>query len=1017
MENKTSEQVINELFGFGKKTDLEKLKDREAKYAPVNDNGTSSVPAVSVDPSGAIAVADPKELSKRLNTAFGMEIGSHTVKSMAGKAVKTFPIIMSDDISPDTAVMMKTMFEDRYAAYIQLLVSNQVIDVTTLNPDDKDENMALQALNKLDGTDFGTERVAHKMQSTGELTADDLGKNLPIMPIIRSMQVQTFESKSENFPPEVQGLLENAIIVNDSDVPATIKLLRESLEKETVEKPLTEGIIPADNEDEANNLINELSMNPPTLDPAHGDLQTLIDICTMLYNNMNSHHPAFNYSNADQQTVRYFYNPNSHAVNNAHNNHAPVDYILYSCANENDFNTFVTRFPAVNAHAFAASCRHLAELIHRDIQAPRVDPEEGGQGGGHGDGHDNRDSNVIFRSIHNDSAHGEVDTSVAAMLDLPENKMLKKKFTEAGYLLTSYRISGSEYISYMLHIGIPVTEKTQHEILLNFKASDVQYDATSYSVMGGNISGRSKYSGKVRALNNRIADSRTDQPKRRHLLFSQVYPAVGGAAFSAVGFGITAATGGLGAIMGAGITSAMTALGASIGGLSAGPFALVGAGLGAGAGVLAGVTAQAFARHRARMLQERVQGWERVEYLIDQMEKNQYEATSYRHDPAAYMKSMDLYDNKIDKDGNEVGAFGNFNSKDYLDFSKESDKTLTQIADRFVPPQHHDERQENGQVNESLASSLEVEQPINVFMYDNEEELQEDLKAAIEEAESLDNLTEADLKSIEEAKSYLTISTKVPGEIKPSTITKYKLDDKYTSLMPSYATKNMSVYGTVEYDRKEMADRKYNEPLILTIKFKDKFSDEKTDNNSLTAVIGILGVVTRVPSNEMVKVLESSLNGGVLKNFFGNDQSNSAKDIIANIIAKVNNSGEELPTSGKVWRNLSKISDLAAANALAGSNSGNVSNAHLVFSQKEIDTVKHDTGTDYLHDAKASAKLMKDYAAFQLTICNDALQVVYTFDNPESISWDAVPYSAYSGHSSKDQVTTALSQISRMMIS
>ena len=48
---------------------------------------------------------------------------------------------------------------------------------------------------------------------------------------------------------------------------------------------------------------------------------------------------------------------------------------------------------------------------------------------------------------------------------------------------------------------------------------------------------------------------------------------------------------------------------------------------------------------------------------------------------------------------------------------------------------------------------------------------------------------------------------------KPVSITKLTYDDKSELLVPSFGTKNTVAYGSVEYDRREIKDRKFNTPF------------------------------------------------------------------------------------------------------------------------------------------------------------------------------------------------------------
>ena len=92
---------------------------------------------------------------------------------------------------------------------------------------------------------------------------------------------------------------------------------------------------------------------------------------------------------------------------------------------------------------------------------------------------------------------------------------------------------------------------------------------------------------------------------------------------------------------------------------------------------------------------------------------------------------------------------------------------------------------------------------------------------------------------------------------------KRKIIKIFLLLLPSW-TRASYAYGSVEIDRKALKDRRYNQPLIMTIRFKERFDDDKYSDSELTAVIGILGRIIRVPSEEMTYVLQQSAEGKTL---------------------------------------------------------------------------------------------------------------------------------------------------------
>jgi hypothetical protein len=121
-----------------------------------------------------------------------------------------------------------------------------------------------------------------------------------------------------------------------------------------------------------------------------------------------------------------------------------------------------------------------------------------------------------------------------------------------------------------------------------------------------------------------------------------------------------------------------------------------------------------------------------------------------------------------------------------------------------------------------------------------------------------------------------------------------------------------------------------------------------------------------------------------------------------------------LPQSGDIWHNLEKVALLASANKITGKRNSNVANAHIVFSQKEVDAVRSELGIDYLKETKKAAALMKRYSAFTLMIANDPGQRVYIMDDQDDISWNIVPYSALAGKDNGEQLNSVLNKMMRL---
>lgn len=975
---KTNEEALSELFGFHKKTDLEKLHDREAQYTPVKGDG--SLPATGGISSGSIAVSDPEELSKRLTQAIGMAVGTHNVKTMAGKALKTFPIIISDDVDPKTAVMLKNAMEEQYASYLQLLISNEVINMTDLDMNDKSQSLALQALKNTDSNDFGTEPIAHKMQS-GNFSVNDLGKNIPVFPLIKQNEGYTTNAKG------MAALFENSIIVPQNEEKKAIEALQEMV----MNTPI---FAVSDIAMDINNISASIKSGTNlTADQYDRLTRTILKNIKDAITNGNLTLNATESSTLDSVT-----------------NAAAANPVL------NDFNAnFVTSAATLPIRtSFARLLDAIANFASRTGRGPSL------YNGMHTIDRENvvpdtlsNGPSAIFDLKGNAVA---LNKSVADILSRndPVSKELNVKFSEATYLLASKRISGDEYYAYLTdRLGIPVNDKVHGQLITDYPSNSV---IVSSDMSTGSSSIKAMKSINLSQLYKNINDARVPNElikKITRITLKDVWDVAKS-----------------GVIRGTASAGAGAGLGALIG-LFGGPVGVgLGASVGAGVGALAGVASSLWSKIHQKMkikkaarsgalytlksqgsLTAGMKKWQRVEDLIDALERNRYLSIHTGHsvfgDIGGYETTAEKEKQKEDAyqkyiatgDARDIDQFEKADASAFSKFNRETTNVLKSVKASNEPMALYSE---SVSYNDYFKESSEYYSYVEPFAEEVEAEM---------DPSDLTLLTESYNEILNE-KSVYTISTVTPGQLIPRT-TKLKLNDKYSSLIPGFATKGLEQYGSVDYDRKSMSDRRYNEPLIITVHFKDIYADDRSVNNQMTAVIGILGVITRVPSDEMTKVLEANTKGTTLGIFSG-DQPNNAKSLISSVFAGFKDDVKNLPVSGKIWKDLSKVSAIAAANVLTG-NSGNVANAHIVFSQKEIDNVKHDTGIDYLKDAKAAAKLMKRYSAFEIDICNDALQIVYTYSDPDNVSWDAVPYSAYQGKSQGDQLSSALMQISRQI--
>ena len=922
---KNNDEILNELFFKKKKQSYtDAFKNQQAQYSPVTN--ISDTKNLFTDFDGKLNVSDMDEVKKRLVGALGMALGSNTVKSMAGKAIKNFPIIVSDDISSETLVMIKNMMEEQYASYIDLLISNQIINIADYKPGSDEGNIAIQALNKLDGTEFGMGRIAKQAQ-TGNLTVDDIMKNQPWWQLIRTNE----NYKSGN--PLIDLLMEDAVIVPSNYENQVVSLLTES----------TSQFYDFDSDLAGTTSLNAVwkqlmqAANKTNTNPILGD--TLVS---------------------------------------SKDNHVWVF----------DGHDWIDRTEELVDKARKSKSNYIANIYKDDLGATAIDRyrKYGKYYVNTQNGLETRYNKLITPYIftNSNSVDEALEDSIASMMtptkfdssQMRETKLLlKDKYTKATFLLASKRISGSEYISYLVdRLGIPVSDRIKQHLLLNYKIADVTFKGlTTYKT----------------SKNKRVSDQieknvYTDELKKNiaqneNSIFKKIVPETVKLSKKDILeiTGISLGAGATGAAVGGSIAAAAGVVGSALVWPILIP-SLIGV---LGAGTVAAISKWLKKKRANRLSNAKIEGWERVEQLIDEMDN--------------YQKEI------VDKD-DSLRDFYQTNAELYDKFESKMTGVLSSVIKSYK------------------YESLDIKPYLFNLTENRIENLMDDVVELEEFLQSNPDIVK-EVETINEAKRF-TISTTNPSAITIKNVmtgTKTKVKPKdIAGIIPEFGTKDLQAYGSVEYDKKALKDRKFNDPLILTIRFKERYSDDKYNDNELTAVIGIKGVVTRVPSNEMEAILKSNIEGKTLNNFFKGDENNNSKNLISNVLSSFMGTkyADKLPTSGKLWSNLEKVGQLAVANKLSGNNNGNISNAHLVFSQKEIDRVRTETGVDYIHNTKISAQLMRKYSAFMLAVCDDALQKVYTFSDPDAISWDDAPYSAYIGKSNTDQLISAFTQAQRMRL-
>lgn len=922
-----NDEILNEAF-WKKKSFIGKLKDSEIQYKPVS-NDDSQASLFGNDQSGNAVLSNKAEVEKRLVQALGMAMGTNTVKSMANKAIKSFPIIVSDDVSSETVVMIKNMMEEQYAAYIDLLISNQIINISDYKPGDFDGNIAVQSLEKINGTEFDKSSIARQAQ-TGKLSIDDLLKNNPAWQILRTNN-ESCQYHSGNELTDM--LLENAIIVPSTDKDKAVAALGTLCENMKVINTITATGDP--------NVFNVQIAE-------YNDDATVV----LSYYNTQMTHPE----------IVEFINKNNKDV--------------YS----------ITKSGYKTLGGFAD------DLRKEDIKKEYSDLDR----------YRNSDGSFEYNKLLSPSAlidpskaNDLLDKSVAEILTPSKDKtpqqneiavVLKDKFQKASYLLTSSRITGAEYISYVVErLGLPISNKVRGDLVLRFRSNNV-YFAGQHTKINGHRNTPSTTSPGTDNYYDLLAKNIDKNEKVVLRSTNTILRLYGRDVLKVAAIGAS-----LGAAGGVATGAAIAALISNpIGWMAIIPATIVG-GIGAAIYKIRQKKQESYLNNL-----NKIEGWERVEFLINKMDNNVKEVAAL-----SKLSSIDDKTKQIEFDAKENELFSNFAKKMQKEFDTVArDYPAPRIENKLAPV--HENFDIRGYI-----------QPISEAHAANNMALLEELEQSIKEDQSL---YEDLILTNEAAKYKIEINQQKPGD---TIIKQQKFNPKdIASVIPLYGTRDTVAYGSVEYDKRDLKDRKYNEPIILTVTFKERYSDGTYADNELTAVIGILGVVTRVPSDEMKFILAANANGKTVTDVLKTDEHNDSKNLIGKVISDFmkSNYAEKLPTSGKIWSNLNKIGLLAMANSIAGRNNGNVANAHIVFSQKEIDEVKSELGVDYLKNPKLSGQLMKKYSAFMLTVCNDALQVVYTYTDPDNISWDDAPYSAYLPKTTSDQMISAFAKYDRMHI-
>lgn len=937
---KDNKKIFNEAF-LKKSTYEDNKKKRLPQYTPAD---VSTPTEKGVINTSTYTVTSTAEVKKRLAGTYGVAFGNNNVKSMANRALKTFPIIISDNVEPESAVMLKKLLEEQYAEYINLLISNQIVNLTDFRAGNTEGNIAIQALDQISGTDFSSRRVADNAAKTGKING--VFDNIPLFQALSESGDLVLDS-GDQF---VNTLLEGAIVLPTFEANKLVKFMQENADE----------IVSLDEDYWRSSGIDDYN-------PQSGREQKFDD--TIKWNDNRS-----TGSNDDKKLEK---------------------------RNKMQLNKYLADISELDDKG-QSSDQSLA-VLNRNITR---DAKRGFQGV-------DADGVEIYRElstadivINGDYMDQAINRSVGDMLTRPENVEIREKFEKAVYLLQSRRIAGLEFYQYCtLRLGIPVSDAARKKLVTNFRIADIHRGGAKSGVGEDKLITINGSEAKLIQENRKITEEVV-----KDICRGRLRDAIGTAGGAAVGAGV----------------------GLGVAAIASGPLfltALAGAALG-GAGYLI----YRLLKKKNKPRYDGIEGWERVEALINAMDRNQAELRRINSD--SELSFIDVPDNGI---------------RPAIDRTLRNDKI-------YLPdPNHIDPKMDRGSIYQTvkkdyiaaLDSSRDlvgrvlreaVEYPLSesvqrwmtyndIETYANQayfDRLDEDIKAVANECCQEKEFMAQFLSEATTKKKVRDVYTTgsmnfnfddiVNGKKSPMAVQYVQdKDDQAVVITPQWMAADNYAYGTTEIERKENKDRRYNQPLIMTVKFRGRFNDDKFTDNELTAVIGILGKIVRVSSDEMAYILKENAEGNTIEGIF-KDSKGDLRNVIGDLISgsKISKEVKNLPQSADIWHNLEKVATLAMANKISGKRSGNIANAHIIFSQKEIDEVRNELGVDYLRDTKKVVALMKRYSAITIMVANDPGQRAYIFDDADAISWNVVPYSALTGKDGGDQLTAALNKLSRL---
>lgn len=971
--NYKDKDILKEAFFRRKKSPSEKIKSKLPEYIPVND---------PKERTSFIAVDDANEIKKRLTGTIGALVGTNSIKGQINRSIKKFPILISDDIDPDTAVMLKQVLEEQYAEFLSLLISNEVVDVNELKTAyGGDDKIAIQSIDKFHTNSPLTTKskigqLGNKMARTGEISRHDyldtLGDVFKIFRESVEYKNELFDNiltESENETNEfLKTLLEDAIIVkSDEELQAVRKAIIEEAEKiadEQQEEIINENnrfsgvssYLDIDKSRDISSTLDNKYQYKKVLDKKiediEGKINSLNKKITDITDSLNNISKNYNMGYDNVIIAEYISNLKSFLT--------AFDFSVYTYAHSKQTNVTVKSSVFTNAK-LANVANKLWDDINNWINNKSLDPEYH-----HNDIMIKVDNaiNFVSANINNILSQNpgtlttqKLNSNISNMIY--HKKIMNKKYTELLNFRSNNKVKqiGSDAklsLQKMWQKDLKRLLKDKDELVSELKELTKEKNKVEQEIL------------KLEKINSEYQKDKSlfylVQDRLTHPIVENDFKKASSLLISGV------------------------------------------------------IRPEDYITYVTKVLGIPIPVEERLKIIKKFGDPNITQNTINRQIVEKqikqnYLKNLPFLKRMIEKikiklPGNKTSAEIAKRKYSYLMSKDKADKPIQAMIAAIgyhQKPNKNDSRP-FGFGTMSSQQDDDIERLVNTyqdylfrdFNTDQKDlyELKKRLTEEIHYYEELENQQETLNENIFRRNRGLPNPDAFSPRFKTKSFIKTDNPDKLLTV-PAYTARSAVAYGDARVNRRDQKDRRFHQPLIIEVKFKERFDDGSFSDNEMTAVIGILGSIKRIPSEEMKYILVSNATNKSIPSIVKNLMSNTGEEnFFSKIISSFKDEIKNLPRSHELWRSLNSISKMAITSKIQGVD-GPIPNAHLIFSIKEIDEVKHEHGIDYLAEPKYAAKLMKRYAAFTIMVANDIQERVYIFDDEENSDWNVVSYRTF----------------------